>query len=504
MMRALATAAGHRRDCSGVQGDLVFRRSQALVLKRLSAQPPLACDVSRKLHRHAHIDAVAIVIVWETWTMSSVPAASAENTRVPLSDHIVGTVFLIAAAATVVAGRSTAFLLPVLTLLVLVLAYLERNSFRGFLQPVPASVPVAIFLAFAILSSAWSAEAGATLAYTATILLIFLQWHVVNHWLSLQPMRRIRHLAFWLVIAVLIGLALLLHEVFAEQYIRRLLVDNFGILAPPGLNRHYWIDESGNLHIHSYELNRSIAALNLYLWPAVLCALSFWSGRKLAVVATLLIGGAILATMGSDHETSKLAIVTGIACFLVAWYWRRAAFIGVVSLWVVLCLVAVPAAHFAHDGLALHEASWLQRSAKHRIQIWDDVADHVAEAPILGMGARTAYVLDSKRQATAPPAQGEDDEAIARHAHNIYLQNWFELGIVGALLFLVAGLAVLSNLRRIPERAQPFALATFAVFMVEIASSWEIWQRWFASLFALVMIFLALGIRSLGDQPETS
>jgi hypothetical protein len=48
----------------------------------------------------------------------------------------------------------------------------------------------------------------------------------------------------------------------------------------------------------------------------------------------------------------------------------------------------------------------------------------------------------------------------------------------------------------IPVRLQPCALAAFTVFMMEIGSSWEIWQRWYAALFALAAIYLSLGIRS--------
>jgi hypothetical protein len=46
------------------------------------------------------------------------------------------------------------------------------------------------------------------------------------------------------------------------------------------------------------------------------------------------------------------------------------------------------------------------------------------------------------------------------------------------------------------ERAQPFALATFAVFMAEILSSWEVWQGWFVALFALTPVYLALAVRN--------
>lgn len=432
----------------------------------------------------------------------STVAERAESSRIPISDRVIGTVFLVAAATSVIAGRSTVVALAVLTLAALAFAYVERNSFQAFLRPAPASIPVIIFLGFAALSAAWSADAGATLAQLLTILLIFLQWHVVRQWLALQPSRRIRHLAYWFVIAVLIGLAVLLHEVYAEQYIRRWLVDTFGILVPPTPGKHYWVDNAGKIRILSFETNRSIAVLNMYVWPAVLCALSFWSGRKYALIAAALVGGTLLATLGSDHETSKLAAVGALLCFLLASFRLRAALVLVVSAWIVLGLAVVPAVRVLHDGFALHQAEWLQFSAQRRIEIWDHMADRALEAPVLGVGVRSAHVLTTRSPGEAPDSASKNDEAAAQHAHNVYLQNWYELGGVGVLLFLGAGLVVLNAIRTVSERAQPYALATFTAFMVEIASSWEIWQRWFAALFALTLIHLFLAIRSAEAVPE--
>jgi len=420
---------------------------------------------------------------------------------VTLTDRVIGTVLLIAVVINVIAARSSVFILPTFVAMALATAYLERESFRGFLRPVPNSIPLALFLAFAVLSSVWSADPGATFTFTILICLTFLQWHVVNHWIALQPQRRIRHLSYWFVIAFLLGLVFLLHEVLANQYIRRLLVDHFGLFTPPSLKRHGYVDAAGNTHIKSFELNRSIATVNMLLWPALLCTMAHWTGKRLALIAALFIGGVFVATLGSNHETSKIAVLAGLACFAAASLWRRAATVSIGAVWAVCVLGVVIAANFAYDQLQLQDAKWAQASARERIIIWKDTAERVADAPWVGVGARTAYVLSNRakqQKVHVAPAVGRETAAV--HAHNMYLQNWFELGIVGAVLLLFAGLAALRGVATIPERAQPFALATFAVFAVEIASSWEIWQRWFAALFALTMIYLSLAIRSAEDD----
>jgi O-antigen ligase len=434
--------------------------------------------------------------------MSDTLELRADRGDITLTDRVIGTVLLMAVAINVIAARSSAFILPIFFVMALASAFFERQSFRGFLKPVNTSLPLALWLLFAVLSSLWSADPTATATFTVMIFATFLQWHVVNHWLMLQSDRRIQHLSYWFVIAFAIGLAFLLHEVWANQYLRRLLVDNFGLFTPPTLNKHHIVDAAGRTHIRSFELNRSIATLNLLLWPALLCALAHWSGKRLALIASLFIGGVFLATVGSNHETSKIAILVGMACFIAAHFWRNIATAVIASAWALLVMGAVLGANFAHDHLELHTADWVQSSARERIVIWKDTAERVAEAPLIGVGARTAYVISNRmKEPKEHPSLTAPRERAAIHAHNMYLQNWFELGAVGAVLLLVAGLVALWGISHIPDRAQPFALATFAVFTIEIASSWELWQRWFAALFALTMIYLLLGIRSVEEPP---
>lgn len=421
----------------------------------------------------------------------------AAASRTGPAEHLIAVLFPVVAAVDIVAARSTVFTLPALCIAVLILTYVERRSLRDFQKPVPASIPLALFLGFAAMSAVWSSDASTTLKSTLTAALTFLQWHVVNQWLANQPGERLRPVAFWFVIAALIGGLILLHEVWSNQLIRRLIDENFHLFE---LTKYTRVNKFGHMRIPSAELNRSIAVLNMFLWPSILCAASLWSGRKAKLIAVALVVSATLTTIGSNHETSKLALVAGLLCFAVAYWWHRAAVILVGSAWALLVLGCVIAAQLAYDPLELHKASWVQRSAQARFIIWHNTATNIAEAPILGAGVRTGYVEDERRKrgdVHAPAKQG--GATIHRHAHNVYLQNWFELGFVGAALFLGAGLGTLCAITRLPEHTQPYALAAFSVFSMEIASSWELWQTWFMSLFALTAIYMALAIRSAED-----
>jgi hypothetical protein len=423
-------------------------------------------------------------------------ATGSDRSSVRPTDRVVAAFFCIAAAASIIGARATVVALPTLLIMVLALARVERAPLRMLVKPVPEALPIAALLMFGMLSAAWSADAGATLASAATAAFSLFAWLVIHRWLCEQPGGRVRHTAIWFVIAVLVGGGVLLTELFSDQFIRRAIVDAFGLM-PTAPNRHYWLDAGGRVRVPDWDLNRSVAVANMLLWPAVLCALSCWAGWTRRSLAFLLIACTAVATGVSNHETSKLAIVAGLLCFGLASLRPRVA-IGLAALvWTVAVLGSVPAARIAHDPLALHEASWLQETARARILIWSKVADRVTDAPIIGSGVRSGQVLyDRRKLAQTHSADTSSETAVPRHAHNVYLQMWFELGLIGAALFLAAGLAVLRALARMSERAQPFALATFAVFMAEILSSWEVWQGWFVALFALTPVYLALAVRN--------
>lgn len=424
--------------------------------------------------------------------------------RTSLADRVIGTTFFIAAVVAIIAARGTVVMLPLVFVMAVAFTAIERNPLNGFLRPAPAAIPLALFLTLAAASAGWSADAAATLDCTTTAALVLVQWHVVDRWLAVQETIRIRHISFWFVVASLAAGLVLLHEIWADQLIRRLIDQHFSLFAPATPSRHYTVDLAGNVYIPDSDLNRSIAVVNMFLWPSILCALSHWRGWTFRLIATALIVSVALTTVGSNHETSKLAIIAGLVCFAFAYRWRNTARVLVCTVWTVLVLGCTVGAHLAYEPLGLHKAEWLQPTARQRIMIWNDVANRVSMAPLIGSGVRTGYVLSdrSKRNNTYLPVT-MGGTTVARHAHNVYLQNWFELGISGAVLFLVAGLAALRSAGRLPAVAQPYALATFAVFMTEILSSWEIWQGWFAALFALTMIYLAIAIRS-GDPPEVS
>jgi len=150
--------------------------------------------------------------------------------------------------------------------------------------------------------------------------------------------------------------------------------------------------------------------------------------------------------------------------------------------WIVVCLGAIPAALMLHH-YALQNAEWLQVSGQERLLIWNEIAHLTLKSPLFGVGADMTYVLKPLLQEAPRNAPSFAGYGIP-HPHNVYLQVWFELGLIGALLFLVTGIACLVMIARLKAAERPYAFGLFASGAILIDSSYNIWQFWFMCLFA--------------------
>jgi ABC-type lipoprotein release transport system permease subunit len=78
------------------------------------------------------------------------------------------------------------------------------------------------------------------------------------------------------------------------------------------------------------------------------------------------------------------------------------------------------------------------------------------------------------------------------HAHDLFLQTWYELGVAGAILVAFAGAAIALRIHLLPSEAQPFAAATFASFASVEAFAWSMWQPWLMCAVGLVVLYLRM------------
>jgi O-antigen ligase len=308
-----------------------------------------------------------------------------------------------------------------------------------------------------------------------------------------------------LYIGLLVGVLYLAVETFSGQAIKLSLYHALqlgpGELLPAG---HFSWDGDRLISISLEDLTRNMTDAALFLWPAVMAITGIWRRPQGRIAAILLFVLTVIVVIASRHAASKLAIVVGISVFALAYASRRWGMRVVMGAWIFACLAVVPLALLA-NRLDMEDADWLEASARHRIIIWNYTAEMTLDRPIIGVGANMTYLMGPELERRSPlPTSTPLGRTLSIHSHNIYLQTWFELGAVGALLLMTFGLTVIGAIGRLATRVQPYAYATFASAAAMAAVSYGMWQAWFMASFGLTAVLCVLGARCLTSDDGAS
>jgi MFS family permease len=417
---------------------------------------------------------------------------------------LLGTLLLVGVVMSLVSARLT--LVALLAFVVaMALRAVSDGAWRQAAPPPDAiGLSLAALLVFALASTLW-AEAGSkaipkvlqAAAFAAGALF-------VARLLQRQGRTTIERCAEGLWIGLAVGLAYLLIEAWSSQAIQ-IAVYNLLKLPREMLQpeRHFTWDGDTITAIKANHINRNFAVATLLLFPAALAAYATLPPPRNRLVAALLVAATFGAALSSRHESSMAALAAGLGVLLLAWRWPGGTRNVLMAAWVIACLGVVPASLLAHK-LEWHRHKWLHHSLRHRVIIWNHTAEQTLKSPVVGIGAYMTYVLGPKLNEETVSAPGEAfQRTLSRHAHNVYLQTWFELGAIGAALLMASGLSILGAIGRVQGRAAPFALATFATAATMMAASYGIWQTWYLALYALTAVVYAVGARAseLGKTP---
>lgn len=298
--------------------------------------------------------------------------------------------------------------------------------------------------------------------------------------------------------AAVAGLAAGAAYLVIEQSAGRPIIGSFYEAFPvfAGKSEYTFIlDERGHDLVRRHILNRGTGVLMLLLWPLLLL-LAFeikrgTAGRWTLPAALALASSAIML---SAHEASKVALAVSLCAFALAFVARRMAVVLLLVGWIVANAAVVPAVRIAYDnGWQLDTG--LTGSARARITIWNFTATRISSAWVSGHGIDSVRYDDSRLK-PAYVAGEEGQHRTGRHSHNVFLQIWYEFGILGCLLWTCAGLYVLAGVRRFKAPAQPFVIAGAAAGIVILSCSWGLWQHWYASAVALSTVLFAIAAAS--------
>jgi O-antigen ligase len=349
-----------------------------------------------------------------------------------------------------------------------------------------------IFALYVMLTSLWAKDPRAAFVAGALFAIFLLSTRLIFVGIVHAEQVVIERLSRYFVAAVAVGGLLLAVTIFSHGALHKAIAAVAPALAPTDRD-FVRLGAAGLEFIRLPYFNRNVALLNLLLWPALMVLARGVVDLRTAAVPIGLFLLVAATTFASDHQTSMLALAAATLVFLLYRVAPRSLKILIVVGWIAATVLVRPAVLLAYDN-DLHKASWMQESARARLILWAYTARQMSKAPVFGVGAQTTRAeSESGRRADVLPGHAFPQWTGA-HGHNIYVQTWYELGVIGAALLLGLGLSILSWLWQVPRPSQDFAASAFVCASVMCGSSFGMWQAWFiaACMLGVVMVTLAM------------
>ncbi len=397
----------------------------------------------------------------------------------------------IAAAFSSLSPRASVVLLIIVGLTASAVCWPRARALLDHGMKSPIIIAGAVLITYLVWSAGWALDQSAALSKSAGLAVIAVLAAIAFAGIQQLDASATRRAAKIFLFGAAAGAAFVTIEFASGQAITRALFNMLPILRPE-VGKDVAVDGDRVVQIARYELNRNVAMLVLLLWPSLAVLLQgrerwrIWVGAA-AVALT------VLLAFSSEHESSMIAIGVSTVVMGLALWRRRLVGYAMMVAWCLAFLLVIPASLLAYQKAELHHAPWLPTTAQARIIIWGYTAEQVAKNPILGIGVRSTRVLDADLSPTAERAEGDVfARRPGRHAHNLFLQSWFELGLIGVVLVMGFGVLILRRLVNLPNELQPFACALFAAFMVIACFAWGMWQTWLLAAYALSALYLAL------------
>jgi len=358
----------------------------------------------------------------------------------------------------------------------------------------PAPLAGLALVGYALVTLAWSADpaAGLEMIGFASLLIVTTVYLAGRLAGAEGPLRR--NYLRGAVIGGLLAVGYLSFELVFGKPITEAALNLFFDTIPA---KHKGLDvvDGRIVEVFGYYFNRHAGALALYIAPLMALISRYLpptTRRPVIAVAIILAG---LAIFLSESETAKVALIAAGLVWAIARTSRRLARNLLAGAMLAAIVFALPAVWTMHH-LGLQDARWLNYTARSRVQIWDYNREETLKHPVFGAGLRTTRALMKRLLArTSDPHTLDQARRPGWHAHNMYLQAWFELGAVGALLSALFGIAMIRAAGRFPAGIAPFALALAGAGMAVAAFGWGMWQTWLMSTYAtaICLIYLAAG-----------
>jgi O-antigen ligase len=411
------------------------------------------------------------------------------------NESLVPTLFFVSPLATSVAPRLTPFLFAIVAITLIVAAVRKGAPWRELLPRTPALSACLLLATYVCVNSTWSVDLGGAFGKAALLLCLILTTFAAVGAAARLEKKILGRAALAFAAGAFAGALFILIELLSDAIMTRTALSWVPLLLPSSPKpKHFEISHGAVLGLKLAQLNRNVNLAMFHLWPGLLGLMGLKCSRR--PIAMVLFFMAIVAVVTiSEHDSSQVALIGSSVVALLAWKWRRLVIRALAVLWCAAFVLVIPASFAAYQN-GLHFSTLLPFSARARIILWNYTAEQTLAHPLLGVGVDSTPALSQQQIAKSHP--------LGHHAHNLFLQTWFELGAVGALLLAVAGASVVSLIFFLPPSAQPFAAAAFAAFALVGAFAWGMWQTWFLCAVGLLPVYLRVATAAVGIRPTHS
>ena len=383
-------------------------------------------------------------------------------------------------------------------------AFRRGARWNDLLKPSHTIALSLLFASYIFVNATWSADPSLAVRRAAVfaifVVLGFAATNAVAHFGDAS----FRRASLLFATGALLGAVFVLVELLTHGVITSTVMNHITILHPNNL-KHLQIANDQIVSIDLDQFNHNVGVMTFNLWPGLLALSALKGSTRVAAMTVFFV--AIAGIVGiSDHNASQVALLGSAVVALTTMYWPRIIVPTLAVAWCAAFILVIPASFAAYQN-GLHFATWLPGTARARVIIWEYTAEQVAKHPFLGVGVESTAVLNNLQKASGIPEQPEGfvfPRVLGSHAHNVYLQTWFELGALGAFLFAVAGAAVAVLILALPASVQPFAAGGFVTFAIVAAFSWGMWQMWFMSITALLPLCLRIAAASRDSLTKVS
>lgn len=359
----------------------------------------------------------------------------------------------------VVANKSAPLLLGVAALLAnlaVVAAGSGKPLLRRYLHLAisPYGLLIGAVIAMDVLSLAWTVDPAMTSRGLIEALpeAVF-AWALASAWPLSRCNGDVRALSIGLALAAL----LIIFESTAGMPLRHLA----GVRTQP------------------YDLKWSALALVLLVWPAVDDSLHRRE-RALPIAVITLVG---IAAILAHSSTSAVALALSVLMFLLAGRVPRTALYGTAAIFMALLAVGPWIGVTADRAISTPAREALSdQHASNRIEIWTQFGQRARERLFLGHGFNSSFSVGEV-------TRGE--QVIANsYPHNLPLQIWIELGLVGAVCAGLILAYVVFRMGKLLPALLPARLAHFVAMAVAILVFTNVWRPWWLAVVSLALIIL--------------